>query len=84
MGLAKRNVAILASCQALLFANNATLIAIASLVGWELAPDKSLATLPLTASVFGTALLSLPASLLLKRIGRRAGLCSVVCLDCWA
>ena len=73
MGLAKRNVAVLASCQALLFANNATLIAIASLVGWELAPDKSLATLPLTASVFGTALLALPASLLMKRIGRRAG-----------
>jgi hypothetical protein len=46
MGLAKRNVAILASCQALLFANNATLITIASLVGWELARDKSLATYP--------------------------------------
>lgn len=73
MDLAKKNVAVLSACQALLFANNATLIAVAGLAGYALATDKSLATLTVTAWVFGAAITSLPASLLMKRIGRRAG-----------
>jgi MFS family permease len=70
---AKRTVAILAACQALLFANNATLIAVAGLAGVALASDKSLATLTVTAWVLGGALATLPMSLLMQRIGRRGG-----------
>lgn len=73
MDVTKRNVIVLAACQALLFANNATLIAIAGLVGYALAADKSLATLTVTAWVAGAALATVPMSLLMKRIGRRAG-----------
>ncbi len=69
----KKNVVVLATCQALLFANNSTLIAIAGLAGYALASDKSLATLTVTAWVSGAALAAVPASLLMKRIGRRAG-----------
>jgi MFS family permease len=70
---AKKNIAALATCQALLFTNNATAIALNGLAGYALASNKALATLPVTAWVLGGALSTLPASLLMKRIGRRAG-----------
>ncbi|HMH16586.1 MAG TPA: MFS transporter [Burkholderiales bacterium] len=73
METAKKNVAVLATCQALLFTNNSTAIALNGLVGYALAANKALATLPVTAWVLGGALSTLPASLLMKRIGRRAG-----------
>jgi MFS family permease len=70
---ARRNLFVLAACQALLFAVNSTLIAIAGLAGYALATDKSLATLTVTAWVAGTALATLPMSLLMQRVGRRNG-----------
>jgi len=73
MEVAKRNVLVLATCQALLFTNNSTLIALNGLVGYAIAPDKRLATLPITGWVVGAALTTFFASLLMKRIGRRAG-----------
>jgi MFS family permease len=73
MDLAKRNVIVLATCQALLFTNNSTLIALNGLVGYALSPDKRLATLPVTGWVIGAALTTFFASLLMKRVGRRAG-----------
>jgi MFS family permease len=73
MDTAKKNVAVLAACQALLFTNNSTAIALNGLAGYALAADKSLATLPVTGWVIGAALTTYPASLLMQRIGRRAG-----------
>ncbi|MBI2314207.1 MAG: MFS transporter [Betaproteobacteria bacterium] len=69
----KRNVGVLAACQALLLTNGVTLIALNGLVGFALAEDKALATLPVTTYVLGSALTTLPASLWMKRVGRRAG-----------
>jgi predicted MFS family arabinose efflux permease len=69
----KTNVSLLAACQALLFTNNTTAIAINGLAGFALATDKALATLPATGLVIGGALATFPASLLMKRVGRRAG-----------
>ncbi|MCW5752042.1 MAG: MFS transporter [Alphaproteobacteria bacterium] len=71
--LARRNVAILAVCQALLNSTLTISISLGGLVGFNLASDKSLATLPVTAVVTGTAIATIPASMLMKRIGRRAG-----------
>ena len=68
-----RNIALLSTCQALLFTNNVTLIAINGLAGLVLAPSKMMATLPVTAQIIGSALATVPASLLMQRIGRRAG-----------
>jgi len=70
---AKKNVAVLAACQALLLTNNSTAIAMSGLAGWALASNKALATLPVTAWVVGGALSTFPMSLLMKRYGRRAG-----------
>jgi MFS family permease len=73
MDRARKNVAVLAACQALLFTNNSTAIALNGLAGWALASNKALATLPVTGWVIGAALSTFPASLLMKRFGRRAG-----------
>ena len=71
---AKFNVGLLAACQAMLFTNNATLIAINGLAGLALAPNPSLATLPVTCWVIGGAITTMPASLYMKKVGRRSGL----------
>src|SRR3989441_5376172 len=73
MDTAKKNVAVLATCQALLFTNNSTAIALNGLAGYALAANKALATLPVTAWVIGGALFTPPAPPLMKGIGRRAG-----------
>jgi MFS family permease len=76
MNSTHRNVGLLAACQAMLFANNSTLIAINGLAGLALAPYAALATLPVTCWILGGALATMPASLHMKRVGRRAGLTS--------
>lgn len=77
------HVGLLAGCQALLLTNNVTLIAINALAGFSLAADKTLATLPVTAYVLGSALSTIPASLAMRRLGRRlgftlGGICGIV------
>jgi MFS family permease len=69
----RRNVGLLAGCQALLLCNAVTLIAVNGLAGAKLAPTPTLATLTVTGYVIGTALMALPASWFMKRFGRRAG-----------
>jgi MFS family permease len=76
MNSTRRNVGLLAACQALLLTNNATLIAINGLAGLALAPRAALATLPVTCWVAGGALATMPASLHMKRVGRQRGLTS--------
>jgi MFS family permease len=43
------------------------------LIGSEIAPSRALATLPVSLMVVGVAMFSIPASALMKRIGRRNG-----------
>lgn len=69
-----RNVGLLAACQAMLFSNNSTMIAINGLAGLALAPTASIATLPVTCWVIGGAIATMPASQYMKRVGRRTGL----------
>ena len=73
MDKAHKNVALLSACQGLLLTNNSILIAANGLAGYALATDKALATLPITTYIVGAALTTLPASLLMRRLGRRAG-----------
>ena len=73
MDKAQKNVALLSACQGLLLTNNSILIATNGLAGYALAADKALATLPVTAYIVGAALTTLPASLLMRRLGRRTG-----------
>jgi MFS family permease len=71
--IAKRAAIILAIAQGLYSSATVILIATAGLVGTQIAPSKAWATVPVSAFVIGTALTTIPASMLMKRIGRRAG-----------
>jgi MFS family permease len=71
--VAKKNVGVLAICQGLLLVNNSVLITVNALAGFALAPDKALATLPVTMYFVGSALTTIPLSFMMKRYGRRAG-----------
>jgi len=68
-----RTIALLACCQALLLTNAAGLISMSALIGFELAPQKSWATLGAATYVIGSALATMPASLWMARVGRRRG-----------
>jgi MFS family permease len=73
MDISRKNVVVLAICQGLLLINNTVLITVNALVGYALAPDKTLATLPVTMYFVGSALTTIPFSFMMKRHGRRAG-----------
>ncbi len=72
--LARRNAVVLAVAQALAGGNNTVIVASASILGAMLAPDKGLATLPITGMVFGMWFGSLPVGALARRYGRRFAL----------
>ena len=65
---------VLAVAQALGGANNIIIYSTASIVGAVLAPDKGLATLPITCMVIGMWLGTLPVGALARRFGRRFAL----------
>lgn len=69
----KRSVGFLAACQALFQSATILGMTLSGLVGFGLAPTPSLATLPITMVVLGTALVTIPASFVMKRLGRRRG-----------
>jgi MFS family permease len=66
-------VGLLATMQALLLIVNVSFVAINGLVGFTLADNKLLATLPVTGYVLGAALWAIPAAALMARLGRRRG-----------
>jgi predicted MFS family arabinose efflux permease len=72
--LARRNAMVLAVAQALAGGNNTLIVSTASIVGAVLAPDKGLATLPITFMVLGMWAGTLPVGALAHRFGRRFAL----------
>lgn len=72
-GRYKFQVGLLSACWALATTGNVLLVSVSSLVGNELAVDKSLATLPAALMWIGTATATVPASFLMRAMGRRFG-----------
>ena len=68
---ARSNVVRLAAAQALTGANSAVIFATGSIVGASLAPNISLATVPLSMYVVGLAAGTLPTGAISRRYGRR-------------
>ena len=69
----RRNVLLLAASQGMFQTTSVLIMTIGGLAGYLLAADKALATLPISAMSIGTAIATIPASLLMARIGRRGG-----------
>ena len=69
--LARKNALVLAIAQALAGGNNTVLVATGGIVGAMIAPDKGLATLPISVYVLGLWIGALPVGWLARRYGRR-------------
>lgn len=70
---AKRNALVLSSMQALGGTNSAIIVAVAGLAGQQLASRPELATLPISLFHLGLAFGTIPAALIMRRLGRRSG-----------
>jgi MFS family permease len=68
-----RNLSILFTCQLIAVSGSVVLITLGGIIGTRLAPDPAWATLPLSIMVLGTAISTVLAALLMRRVGRRAG-----------
>ena len=66
-------VLLLATAQALFVTASAMVMTIGGIAGGQIAPAPELATAPVAASFLGTALVTVPASLWMTRVGRRPG-----------
>lgn len=70
---ARRNVALLAMCQALYMSGTSLVLTVTALAGSSLTPHPILGTLPLSLQFIATMATTIPASMLMRRFGRRAG-----------
>ena len=68
-----KNVVLLALCQAIAMTSITILDTVAALIGNTLAIDKSLATLPLALLQAVSMVTTIPASVLMQRVGRKFG-----------
>jgi len=69
----RRTVLMLALCQALAMTGGSIVATTASIIGSMLAPDRALSTLPIAVQMTGMMSATIPAALLMARIGRRPG-----------
>ena len=65
------NVWVLMCCQALTMSIASFLVFLGSIIGKQLAPDLSYATLPVAAFILGSALATLPVILSMRKFGRK-------------
>lgn len=69
----RNNLGVLIGMQAFSMTAMPMMILIGGLLGTQLAPNPQWSTLPVAVLVLGTALSTIPASLLMKRFGRKVG-----------
>ncbi|MGB0733582.1 MAG: MFS transporter [Pontibacterium sp.] len=68
-----KNVILLSLCQALLMTGNVLLISVVALIGQSLTNDPDLTTLPVATQFIGLMLATIPASFVMKAVGRKNG-----------
>jgi MFS family permease len=73
VGSTKKNVFLLATCQALFMTCTSGVIATSALVGLSLASNSAYATVPLACQFSAGMLATIPASLYMKQVGRKIG-----------
>lgn len=69
----RANLTLYFLAQVVFVSGSVLIVTLGGIVGSKMAPNPSLATLPLSLMVVGTALATVPAALLMQRIGRRLG-----------
>ena len=81
---ARGNALRLAAAQALAGANATVIFATAAIIGASIAPDPSLATLPVSVFVCGMAAGTLPTGAIARRYGRRTAFITGSGIGCLA
>ena len=67
------NLIVLVSCQLISAAATISLVTLGGIIGASLTDNKALVTLPLSLMVVAVAASAIPAAMLMRRVGRRAG-----------
>ena len=68
-----RNLSLLVTCQLISTTGSIVMVTLGGIIGSTLAANKAFATLPLSMMVIAIAATTIPATMLMRRIGRRAG-----------
>lgn len=68
-----KNILILTSCQLISATGAIIMVTLGGIIGSQLATDPTLATLPVSIMVLTVAATAIPATVLMRRIGRRRG-----------
>ena len=68
-----RNLATLVICQLISATGSIVMVTLGGIIGSELAGNQALSTLPLSLMVVAVAATTIPATMLMRRIGRRRG-----------
>ncbi len=68
-----KNVLLLTLCQGLITTGNIMLVTVTALIGQQLSPGSGLITLPVATQGLGLLLATIPASLIMAKIGRKQG-----------
>ena len=69
-----RNVYLMIAIMSLSFTGTSMMVLVAGLLGAAIAPSPDLATLPIAVMIIGTAAATIPAAMLMQRVGRKAGM----------
>lgn len=68
-----RNLILLVTCQLISTTGSIVMVTLGGIIGSTLASNKAFATLPLSMMVVAVAATTIPATILMRKIGRRAG-----------
>jgi hypothetical protein len=68
-----RNLIILFMCQLISATGAITIVTLGGIIGSGLTENQAIATLPVSMMVVSTALTTIPATLLMRRVGRKYG-----------
>ncbi len=68
-----RNLSILVTCQLISATGSIVMVTLGGIIGSTLATNKAFATLPLSMMVVAIAATTVPATMLMRKIGRRKG-----------
>jgi MFS family permease len=87
----RRNLIILIVCQLISATGSIVFVTLGGIIGSTLSNNLAWATLPISIAVLGTAATTVPATLLMRKLGRSKGFslasmsaASAVCLAAWA
>ena len=69
-----KNIYVISLVISLSFTTSSMMILVAGLLGAAIAPNPELATLPIAMMIVGSALATIPAAMIMQRIGRKAGM----------